>query len=241
MEKKMKHKDVIKLVKRNETQDFISGLKLLIKTHGEALIIAGIAAVIVLVGIPMILNGRAQNNAKAEQAVSEANYYLNRPVLDDPQAAMYGFFKSKKDKYEKAQGAFLNTLQTFKGTDSEPAATLGLANAYFGNGQFKEALEYYKTFSSKYPKHSLAAEALSGEAYAMYEMGQYGDAVKMWENVLKNYNGGNNPDDIRLRIADGYLKAGNVPAAKAICEEMIKGGRENFWTNAAKDMLNRAK
>jgi tetratricopeptide (TPR) repeat protein len=231
---KMKHRDIIKMVKRNEAQEFVTGAEHFFKKNMESVIIAGIAALIIIVAIPLFLNFRATNNQKAEQALSEANYYINRPVLDDPQASMYGFFRTNKEKYEKSQSAYMSVLQDYKGTDAVPDAYLGIANSYYANGQYKEAIEYYNSFISKFPKDALIAEAYSGKAYALFQTGQYGDAVKEWETVLKKYNGGNNPDDIKLRIAESYLQAGNKPAAKAICDEIIKSGRDNYWTSAAK-------
>ncbi len=238
---KMKHRDIIKMVKRNETQEFVTGAGNFFKKNTESLVIGGIVALVVLIVVPLFMNFRAGNNLKAEQALSEANYYVNRPVLDDPQASMYGFFRTNKEKYEKAQAAYNTILQDYKGTDSVPAAYMGLANSFYSNAQYKEALEYFNTFISKYPNDTLIADAYSGKAYTLYQMGQYGDAVKEWENVQKKFNGGNNPDDIKLRMAESYLKAGNPAAAKAICDEMLKGGKENYWTSAAKDMLSRIK
>lgn len=237
---KMKHRDIIKMVKRNETQEFVTGAGNFFKKNTESLVIGGIIAVIVIIAIPLFLNFRASNGLKAEQALSEANYYINRPVLDDAQAAMYGFFRTNKEKYDKVQAAYQSVIRDYKGTDAVPAAYLGLANSFFNNGQYKEALEYYTDFMTKFPKHDLAAEACSGKAYTLFQMGQYGDAVKEWEIVQKQYNGGNNPDDIKLRIAESYLKAGNKPAAKTICDEMMKSGKDNYWTSSAKDLSLRA-
>ena len=237
---KMKHRDIIKMVKRNEAQEFVTGTEHFLKKNTESIVIGGIIALIVIIAVPLFLNFRASSNLKAEQALSEANYYINRPVLDDEQAAMYGFFRTNREKYDKAQAAYMAVLNDYKGTNAVPAAYLGLANSYYNNGQYKEALEYYADFVSKFPKHDLAAEAYSGKAYTLFQTGQYADAVKEWEIVLKKYNGGNNPDDIKLRIAESYLKAGNKSAAKAICDEIMKSGKDNYWTSAAKDMALRA-
>src|ERR1035437_10097181 len=237
---KMKHRDIIKIVKRNETQEFVNGAEHFFKKNMEGMVIGAITVLIVVIAVPLFLNFRAGNNLKAEQALSEANYYINRPVLDDAQAAMYGFFRTNKEKYEKAQASYMSVLQDYKGTDAVPAAYLGLANSFYNNGQYKESLEYYASFITKYPNDPLVSEAYSGKAYTLFQTGQYGDAVKEWEIVQKKYNGGNNPDDIKLRIAESYLKAGNKPAAKAICDEMIKSGKDNYWMSAAKDMASRA-
>ncbi len=239
MEKKMKHKDVIKLVKRNETQDFVNATTGYFKKHTENIIIAAVIIVVVIVAIPLYLNGRNTAELKAEQSLAEANYYVNRPVLDDPQAAMYGLFRSKKEKYDKIEAAYTNVLQNFKGTKAYPSAMLGLANAYYNNEQYVESLEYFNSFISKFPKHLLLPDAVSGKAYVFFQQGKYADAATEWEKVIKTYNGGNNKYDIKLKLAECYSRMNDKTAAKAMCEEIVKDTKEGYWANMAKDILSK--
>jgi TolA-binding protein len=239
MEKKMKHKDVMKLLKKNETQDFVNGTEDYFKKHAENIIIVAVAAVVIVVAIPLYFNSRNTAELKAERSLSEANYYVNRPVLDDPQASMYGLFRTKKEKYEKIEAAYSNVMQNFKGTKAYTAAMLGLADAYYNNGQYKEAFEYYNTFAEKFAKNPMAAEAVSGKGYSLYQQGQYADAAKEWERVIKEYNGGSAKNDVKLKLADCYIKLNNKPQAKTLCEEIIKDSSESYWANMAKDMLTR--
>jgi outer membrane protein assembly factor BamD (BamD/ComL family) len=239
MEKKMKHKDVIKLVKRNETQEFMTGATDYFKKNTENIIIGAVIVVVVVIAIPLYMNSRATAEVKAEQSLSEANYYVNRPILDDPQAAQYGLFRTNKDKYEKVEAAYNNVLQNFKGTKAYAQAMLGLADAYFNNGQYKEAIEYYSSFVEKYPKHPQAADAASGKAYALYQQGQYADAAKQWELVLKDYNGGTAINDVKLKLASCYAMLKDNAKAKALCGDIIKDSKEGYWVNMAKDLLSR--
>jgi TolA-binding protein len=239
MEKKMKHKDVIKLVKRNEAQELVNGSYDYIKKHSENVIIWVVVCAIAVVGSSLFVNFRAANEVKAAQGVAEAAYMMNRQILDDPQAGMYGLFRTKKEKYEKAQAAYMSVINNYKGTKSEPAAYLGTADSYYSNGQYKEAMAYYDDFLKKFPSNPLAGEALSGRAYALFQQGLYSDAAKVWEDVNKKYNGGLNPQDVKLRLADCYLRLNNKEAARAEYQDILKDKSENYWTTAAKDMLSR--
>ncbi|MEI7542740.1 MAG: tetratricopeptide repeat protein [bacterium] len=238
---KMKHRDIIKMVKRNETQEFVSGLKHYVLGNVKNITIVAISVLVIGIVVPLFLNLRENNNLKAEQILSQANYFLNRPVLDDPQAAMYGFFRTNKEKYEKAQSFYMTVLRDYKWSDALPSAYLGLANSYYDSEQYKKAMEYFNSFISKFPNNTLIAEAYSGKAYTLFQMGQYAEAILIWESVQKKFNGGNNPNDIKLRVAESYIKTGNKVAAKAICEEMIKSDKEDYWTSAAKEMILKTK
>lgn len=238
---KMKHRDIIKMVKRNETQEFVKGLKHYILGNVKNISIGIISLLVIVIAVPLFLNLRDSNNLKAQQVLSEANYFLNRPVLDDPQAAMYGFFRTTKEKYEKAQSFYMTVLRNYKSSDAVPSAYLGLANSYYDNEQYKEAMEYYNSFISKFPNNAQIAEAYSGKAYTLFQLGQVAEAILIWESVQKKFNGGNNPNDIKLRIAESYIKTGNKIAAKAICEEMMKTDKDDYWTSAAKEMILRTK
>ncbi|MCE5299620.1 MAG: tetratricopeptide repeat protein [Spirochaetia bacterium] len=237
MEKKMKHKEVLKMLKRNEAQEFATGIAGFFSKNTENFIIVAVVVVVIAVAIPLYLNSRAQANVRAEQALSEANYYTNRPVLDDPQAQMYGFFRTKKEKYEKAQSAYGTVLQNYKNSSSTPAAYMGLANAYFNNGQYKEALEYFNTFVEKYPKHAMTADAICGRAYANLQLGQIGEAVKDLELVLNSYKGGSNINDTRLKLAEAYLKSGSPDKAGQMCEAVIKESKDSYWMSLAGGIL----
>jgi len=239
MEKKMKHKDIIKLVKRNEAQELVNSSYDYLKKHTENVIIWVVAFAVIFIGGSLFLNGRAANEVKAEQGVAEAAYYMNRQVLDDPQASMYGFFRTKKEKYEKAQAAYMSVISNYKGTKAEATAYLGAADAYYSNGQYKESMEYYDSFIKKFPSNPLARDALSGKAYALFQQGLYPDAAKAWEEVNSKYNGGLNPSDVKLKLADCYLRLNNKAAAKAVYEGMLKDKSESYWTTVARDMLSR--
>ena len=241
MEHKMKHKDVLKLVKRNEAQEAFKSASDYASKNTENIIIAVVAAIVIGVGIPLFLNGRKTNEVKAQQVLAKANYFLTRPVMDQKDAQMYGMFRTKDERLEKAVMAYNEIVQTYKGTDSMPYAYLGVADAYYNNGKFKEALEYYNTFLEKYPKHFLTPAALAGRAYVNYEQGKYSDALADLKTAMGKYKDASNYSDMRMKSADCLLQLKDLTGAKQEYESIIKDEGSSYWAGVAREKLKEIK
>lgn len=241
MEKKMKHKDVLKLVKRNEAQEVIKSATEYATKNTENLIIGIVAALVISIGTPLFLNGRKANEVKAQQVLSKANYFLTRPVMDQKDAQMYGMFRTKEERLEKAVMAYNEIIQTYKGTKSLPYAYLGVADAYFNNAKYKEAMEYYNTFIEKFPKHYLAPVALAGRAYVNYEQTRYSDALADLKSAMEKHKDAYNYSDMRMKAADCLLKLNDFSAAKQEYEAIIKEGSDSYWAGVAREKLKEIK
>jgi tetratricopeptide (TPR) repeat protein len=241
MEKKMKHKQVMELVKRNEAQDAFKSAAAYASKNTENLIIVVVAAIVIGVGVPLFLNGRKTNEIKAQQVLSKANYFLTRPVMDQKDAQMYGMFRTKDERLEKAVMAYNEIVQTYKGTNTLPYAYLGIADAYYNNAKYKEALEYYDTFLEKFPKHFLTPMALAGRAYANYEQGKYSEALADLKTALEKYKGAYNYADMRMKSADCLVQLKDFSGAKQEYEGIIKDGGDTYWAGVAREKLKEIK
>jgi tetratricopeptide (TPR) repeat protein len=241
MEKKMKHKEVLSLLKRNEAQEVLKTATTYASKNMENLIIAVVAAIVIPVGLILFFNGRKTNEIKAQQVLSKANYFLTRPVSDQKDAQMYGMFRTKDERLEKAVMAYNEIIQTYKGTNSLPYAYLGIADAYYNNGKYKEALEYYNTFLERFPKHFLTPMALAGRAYANYEQGKYSDALADLKTGLEKYGDSYNYADMRLKSADCLVQLKDFTGAKQEYEAIIKDNGDSYWAGVAKEKLKEIK
>jgi tetratricopeptide (TPR) repeat protein len=241
MEKKLKHKEVLDLIKRNEAQDFLKVLTEYAVKNTENLVIGAVIVLVIAVGIPLFLNSRAANEVKAEQILSKADYFLTRPVSDQKNAQMYGMFRTKDEKFEKGIAAYQEVVQTYKSTKSLPYAYLGIADAYFNDGKYKESLEYYNTFLEKFQAHYLAPQALSGRAYAYCELGRYKEALDDLNTAMQKYKDSYLYNDIRLKAAECYLKLKNPADAKQLYTQIIGDGRNSYWASVAEVKLREIK
>lgn len=238
MEKKLKHKEVIKIIKRNEFEEFLINLQENIKKNNENLLIAGIIILIILVAIPLYLNNKNSQEIKARNLLSNADYYLTRAVLPDVKdASMYGYFKSKEEKYEKIIGIYSEILQNYKGTSAVPYAYLSIGNIYYNAGKYKEALEYYSTFIEKYKKHQFLPDALNGRAFTNFQIGNIREAIADWEKALELAKEGPFYYEAKFHLGLAYIKNKEIQKAKKIFEEIISSNKNSYWALNSKEWL----
>lgn len=236
MEKKIKHKEVKKLIKTNEFQEMILKLQETFNKQRDNFIITGIIVFILIAGIIFYLNNKKLTEEKAEKILSRAYFMLTRPVVDSKDANMYGMFKSKEEKYEKAISAFQEIIQTYKSSKALPYAYIGIADTYFNFEKYKEALEYYNTFIDKFSKHELYDEALLGRAYVYYELGQFKEALKDLKLIIDKYPQTLYLQDVKIKTAQCYLKLNDVNSATTILQS-IQQSDGTYWYGVAKNIL----
>lgn len=237
MEKKIKHKEVKKLLKTNEFEEMISRLRESFNKQRDNFVIMGIIIVILIAGTTFYLNNKKSTEEKSEKIISRADFMLTRPVVDSKEANMYGMFKSKEEKYEKAIATYQEVIQTFKGSRTLPHAYLGVADAYFNIEKYKEALEYYNTFIEKFPKHELISEALNGRAFTYYHMEQFKEALADLKIIMEKYPQTLNISDVKIKAAQCYLRLNDAGSAKTILQN-IQQTDGAYWYGLAKNILN---
>jgi tetratricopeptide (TPR) repeat protein len=241
MDQHLKHKEVRKLIKRNELQEVLGQGGQYFSKHMENIIIVGIVAAIVLVAIPVYINHMNTMEQKAEQIMAYADMYMNAPILDNAKANMYGMFKTKQEKYEKITDTYMEVIKTYRNTKAAPYANMGLGNAYFDRGMFKEAIDYYTTVVEKYPRSILVGEALQGRGFAYYELGNYKEAIADLEAFISKYKNDYNYYDVEIKLADSYLKANDSAKAKKIYEDIAAGQKDSLWASMAKERMSSLK
>ncbi len=238
MEQHFKHKEVRKLIKRNELQEVIGQTGQYFTKHMENIIIVGIVVAIVLVAIPVYINHINTMEQKAEQIIAYADMYMNAPILDNAKAGMYGMFKTKQEKYEKITDTYMEVIKTYRNTKAAPYAYIGLGNAYFDRGMYKEAIDYYATVVDKYPRCPVVGEAVVGRGYSYYEMQNYKEAITDFETFISKYKNNYNYYDAEMKLADSYLKVNESVKAKKIYEDIASGEKDSLWTSTARGKMS---
>jgi tetratricopeptide (TPR) repeat protein len=233
---KVSHKEARKLIKKNDFADLLENTALYVKSNLENVVIGLVVALIILIAIPLFINYRHSNEEKAEKIISQANYFMNSPVMEGENLTMYGFFRSKAEKFDKAIETYNEIIQKYRGTKAAAAAYLGVADAYYGKGSYKEALEYYNTFLQKYNGNRLYFLGLSGKGYASYQLGNYKDVVEALSND-KALSGAANYYDAKELLADSYLKLNDKQKAKDVLTQIIKDKKGSFWAQQAEEKL----
>lgn len=240
MDKKLKHKDVVKIIKRNEFEEFIFKLQENFKKNSENILIIGIILLIIFVAIPLYINNKNAKEVKAMNLLSNADFYLTRPIIDSKDASMYGYFKSKEEKYEKIAGIYMEILQTYKGTRAIPFAYLGLANVYYNANKYKEAIEYYNSFIEKFKKNDFLPDALNGRAFVNYQFGNFKEAIADWEKAIEIAKK-DSPFyyDAKFHAGLAYEKLNEFEKAKKLFNEIINENKTSYWATISKERLSK--
>ena len=233
MEKKLKHRDVIKLVKRNEIKEIVEKTTAYFTKNTENVIIAAIIAAALIIGIPLFLKAGKANSEKAEQALARANNIFNAPVSNDAQMAMYGYFPGNQQKYETAASSYMEVIQGYRNTKAAAFAQLGLAASYFNNGKFGEAEEAYSLFIEKNAKHAMLAEAYNGLAYSRLEAGKLKEASEAWEKIVNELDKSAVIWEAAYNLASVYEMLGRKEDSKTLYTKTAAGDDAYYAAKAA--------
>jgi tetratricopeptide (TPR) repeat protein len=229
----MKHKDVRKLMKRNELKDILTGFGEFFKKNSENLMIAVVVLLVIVIAIPVFLNNRGNQEQKAQNLLAQANYFYTLPVTP-PEEGGVKYFSNEGEKYDRVINAYSEILQNYKGTKAAAESYLGIANSYYNQGKLKEAMEYFNSFTVKYPKDTLVSKAISGRAYCNYQLGNYREAIADWQDVTTGHKNSDVYFDSKMHMAMAYEKLKEKDKAKSTYEEIVKEGPDTDWGREAK-------
>lgn len=106
----------------------------------------------------------------------------------------------KEQRYEEAEMAFQQFLQTFPDSDNAPNAQYWLAESYYVRQRFDEALSSFEIVIRQYPASSKVADALLKTGYCNYELRRWDTARTALNRVQADF-----PDTTAARLAGQRL------------------------------------
>ena len=123
----------------------------------------------------------------AEGAAAEA------PAAVDPElveaAYRHAFDLLKQSRYDPAIKAFRDFLTRYPGSEYAGNAQFWLAEAYYVNSRFGQALVEYSTLVQRYPDSPKLAQATLKAAFCRHEMGQVEAARQQLDEIIRQYPG----------------------------------------------------
>ena len=137
----------------------------------------------------------------------------NQRMVDFYRYAKAGPIFERRKEYTKAQQQYLKALRIIP---NDVNALYNMANSYFLQGKFKEAVKYYKEALSIFPHN---VDVLFNLAYTNVQLGNKDDALKLYGEVLKLQ-----PEsvDAHYQIAEIYKDQGMCLEAKGYYRNIIK-------------------
>ena len=123
----------------------------------------------------------------AEGLVAKAPVAVD-PVLIEA-AYRHAFNLLKQSLYDPAIKAFREFLVRYPGAEQADNAQFWLAEAYYVNGRFGQALVEYSTLVQRYPESSKLEQAKLKAAFCQHELGHVEAARRQLDEITRQYPG----------------------------------------------------
>ena len=111
---------------------------------------------------------------------------------------------------------------TAKGGDLLPMKDYESARKLYQAGSFTAAAAAFRSFASKYSRHSYTDNALYWMGECFYDMNNYRLALKLFRRVVEEYPAGNKAPDALLKMAFSYLKLKEKANAKTVLAQLVE-------------------
>jgi tetratricopeptide (TPR) repeat protein len=192
----------------------------LLTTYGEATafyeknrkiihIVAGSLVVLVL-AVVVYTKNRAADEEKASAELGKVLTYFDRGQYG---LAIDGVTESN------IQG-LKSIAESYSGTRSGELAAFYLASAYYEQGNYQEALQYFEDFDP--PGDMLVAARLSGIAACQEALGHYGEAAAEYETAANAGKEDISSAEYLFHAARNYSLAGEKEKAKGLLTRLKK-------------------
>lgn len=156
--------------------------------------------------------GQATSNAApAAAAAATSGAIATTPtVLEGEQEAYQEAFNLLRElRYDKATVAFRDFLKKYPDGRYAHIAQYWLGEASYAQGDFKQAIQDYKTLIDKYPQSPKLAEAMLKIGYSEYELKNTQAAQTSLEQLIKTYPGTTEAGQAQNLLKKIRLKGGN--------------------------------
>jgi len=184
-----------------------------------------------------------KNLPSTEAKILEAKIYLAKGQFNrainvlsgiETSDAIYlkGLAYFAQGKYREAAFYFSKLLNQI---GNYPDALLKLADSYYNLGRYDYAKHYYLEFIRLFPNSSLVNNAYLGLANIYLQNGDLQIANLLYKVVKKNPTVGG--DELKLKLAEGFIKAGDLKKAKELLENLLKSNND-FYRGKALILLS---
>jgi len=107
----------------------------------------------------------------------------------------------KEQRYDDAETAFVEFLQTYPDSSNAPNAQYWLGESYYVRQQYENALESFQAVVEEFPGSRKVVDALLKIGYCNYELGRWDAARNALTEVQRSY-----PDTTAARLAGQRLE-----------------------------------
>jgi TolA-binding protein len=201
------------------------------KAHQEIVAVIGIIVILAGIGVPYYLHSQQQNEKDAQNVLNLGQMYLRMPI--DPKNG----FKSAAERNQQALQTFQRIVTDYPGTPTSKIARYYVAKTQYFQGLYTQSYASFDIASHELKETPLGPEAYFGKILSLEGQNLWQQAAAAAEQFLKE-----NPDDyivpqIRLNLADVYLKIPNKDKALEQLKITAKSFPDSDWAKEAESRL----
>ncbi len=177
-----------------------------VQTHSRTFIIALAALAAVTAVVVFTISSRSAKSREAAGLLGRA--YLTMTV----------------GNAELSVNDFKTIVEDYGGSSSAPLATYYLADLYFRNGRYEEALKYFQLYVDNYHHNQfLTVASLVGVADSYMELERPASAGEFYLKAFQADTAGLEATRQLLRSGQAYLLAGEKVKAEGVFQQIIDG------------------
>lgn len=192
-----------------------------IQKNPKPFIIGGTAVAVIFIAVILFLWNIDKNNNRAAGYLARAQISYDRGLMDDAVIDLQ------------------TVVDNYHGTSSASSACFKLANIYFENGNYEEALRYFNIMIDKYPEDKLKlASAAAGAAACHEQAGNRQEAGQYYQMAADFYPNAMWAPQNLLNAGKNYMAAGNLESAKTAFNKITSEYKDSREINTAKRFLS---
>ncbi|MDQ3821036.1 MAG: tetratricopeptide repeat protein, partial [Acidobacteriota bacterium] len=158
-------------------------------------------------GLDLIDSGSEEALAKAAPQLPEGEH-LRR-------AAIYNFNRD----FMGARRHYQAIVERYGQSSSLPEALYMIGRGFYQEGNYEEAINYFKKVTTQFPDSSNARDALNFTGGAYSRLKRFDDAISAYKSFMERYGGGSGAERPYLNIIDALRDAGRDADALAWAEQ----------------------
>ncbi len=148
--------------------------------------------------------------------------YKARTLVGNAKTSLGWTYIAEK-RYENAESVLKEVTEIYTDTLFVIQAHMGLGVVYFNRGDYKAAYMEFAAISNTFPDMDwVTPYALYYKGFALYALKAYGDAVDVWENLVRRFGASPICEEAAYRLADTYSKAGEYTKSNTYIDWLLK-------------------
>lgn len=203
-------------LKHNEAADAVAAASLFVAAHGRALLLGGVAIIVLAATVLGYLAWRERTEERAQAMLAEAVETAGQPVAQADLSLDAGtetaVFATEAERQDAVIGQLMATADAYPSTDAGIQARYYAASLLADANRLDDAVEAFEGVRQRAGRSITGRMATLGLASVQVRAGDYEPAIRTFQELASG--AGDLPvDGVLMHLADAYVHAGRQTEA----------------------------